>query len=119
MSGLLVLVVEDEQLVRMILAESLRADGFKVLEAENADEALVLLEGNRDIFAVITDVRMPGSMNGIGLARQIESRWPEVRVYLTSAYVEPRNGEMPRSASFIPKPYHPERFIELLKANLD
>jgi two-component system, response regulator PdtaR len=117
MKDLRVLVVEDEQLVRMILAESLRADAFEVLEAGNADEALVVLEDNEEIFAVITDVRMPGSMNGIGLARQIESRWPEIKIILTSAYVEPHNGDIPGSAAFVPKPYSPERFIELLKAD--
>ncbi len=74
---MVVLVVEDETLVRMFMADFLDEAGFKVFEAVHADEALTVLQARPDIQAVITDIEMPaGSMNGLKLAQTIQERWP-------------------------------------------
>jgi CheY-like chemotaxis protein len=70
---LIILVVEDEVLVRTVLAEDLRNHGYDIVEAANADEALSILQSNTGIDLVITDKRMPGSLDGVGLARVIRA----------------------------------------------
>ncbi|MCB5173917.1 response regulator [Microvirga lenta] len=81
---IVILVVEDEPLVRMFLADALDDAGYKVFEAVNADEAVTLLQARPDIQAVVTDIEMPGSMNGIGLARPVRERWPGIGLLVTS-----------------------------------
>jgi CheY-like chemotaxis protein len=66
-----VLIVEDEALVRMTAVDMIEEAGFEILEATNADEAILLLEARRDITVVFTDIEMPGSMNGLRLAEAI------------------------------------------------
>src|SRR5205807_8115222 len=79
-----VLIVEDEFLIRMATAEAIRDAGFNVLEAADADEAVAILEGRTDIRVVFTDIHMPGSMDGAKLAHAIRHRWPSVQVMATS-----------------------------------
>jgi CheY-like chemotaxis protein len=78
------LVVEDETFVRMDVVEMLRVAGFDVLEAANADEAIGMLERSTDIRLVVTDIDMPGSMNGLKLAAAVRDRWPPVSIIATS-----------------------------------
>ncbi|WP_342778220.1 response regulator [Mesorhizobium norvegicum] len=79
-----VLVVEDEPLIRMDIVDFLLGEGFEVLEAANADEAIDLLEANAQIQIMFTDIDMPGSMDGIKLAAAVRDRWPPVRIVATS-----------------------------------
>jgi CheY-like chemotaxis protein len=98
-----VLVVEDEILVRAVLAEELRAESLCVVEAANADEAWAYLQAGGPADLVFSDIQMPGSMDGVELARQISARFPEIKIILTSG-----NPGMRRKASpslFIAKPY--------------
>jgi two-component system, response regulator PdtaR len=92
-----VLVVEDELLVRIFMADFLEEAGFKVFEAVNADEAIVVLEARPDVQAVITDIEMPGSMNGLALAKAIHQRWPRIGIIVTSGRKRPAAGELPVS----------------------
>ena len=85
----LVLVVEDEFFLRYVTAEYLEDCGFSVLQAANADEAVGLLQTNSDVGAVFSDIQMPGSMNGLGLAHWITETLPDVKVLLTSGQVLP------------------------------
>ena len=85
----LVLVVEDEIFLRYVTAEYLEDCGFSVLQAANADEAVGLLQRNREVGAVFSDIQMPGSMNGLGLAHWITETLPDVKVLLTSGQVPP------------------------------
>lgn len=87
--GPLVLVVEDEILLRYVTADYLEDCGFSVLQAANADEAVGLLRRNREVGAVFSDIQMPGSMNGLGLAHWISETLPGVKVLLTSGQVLP------------------------------
>jgi two-component system, response regulator PdtaR len=83
--GPVVLVVEDEGLLRASAMDMVKEAGFDVLAASDADEAIRVLESRSDIRAVFTDVHMPGSMDGLRLARVIRSRWPPVALIVTSA----------------------------------
>jgi two-component system, response regulator PdtaR len=102
-----ILIVEDEQLIRMDAADMIRDLGFKVLEAANADQAIALLETNLDIAAVFSDVQMPGSMDGLALIAAIRDRWPPVALILTSGQVHPPVSAMPEGTRFVSKPYAP------------
>ena len=98
----LVLVVEDEIFLRYVTAEYLEDCGFSVLQAANADEAVGLLRRNRDVGAVFSDIQMPGSMNGLGLANWIAETLPDVKVLLTSGQVLPTTA---REWTLLAKPY--------------
>jgi CheY-like chemotaxis protein len=110
-----VLLVEDEVLVRMMLADQLREAGCRVVEASDADEALLLLRQNLiRPGVVISDIRMPGSMDGLGLARVIRSECPELKLILISAHHTSLE-ELDVDA-FFPKPYDGPAIIRKVKS---
>jgi DNA-binding response OmpR family regulator len=86
-SGLVVLVVEDNDRIRKAEAETLRGCGYDVLTATSATEALQLLTGSR-VDLLITDIRLPGCRNGIALARAVKHSWPDVKVMIVGADVD-------------------------------
>ena len=100
-----ILVVEDEALLRMYAADLLEENGFSVVEAENADTALKLLETRDDVRLLFTDVRMPGSCDGMELARKVHARWPHILLVITSGHLRPAQAEIPDHGHFIGKPY--------------
>ena len=113
-----VLVVEDEVLIRMHIAEYLRDCGFRVIEAGNADEAVVLLnERTIQIDVVFSDVEMPGSMDGFGLARWIRSNRPELVVLLagTPARATEAAAELCQTGPDLAKPYEPQLVLERIR----
>jgi len=99
-----VLVVEDDGLIRMDLIDVLVDAGFEVLEAANADEALLVLERQDGVMALLTDIDMPGSMNGVGLAKVSAERWPQCRIVVISGRYSPEHGSLPAGARFLSKP---------------
>jgi CheY-like chemotaxis protein len=107
----LVLVVEDDPLVRVFGADVLEDAGFAVIEAGDAEEALHILEARSDVRVVFTDIEMPGSLNGLGLAWRIRELWPEIHVLITSGRHVPSLDEMPREDRFVPKPYAPGTLV--------
>jgi CheY-like chemotaxis protein len=107
-----VLLVEDEPLVRMTAADELDDAGFRVVEAKNADEALLVLEAHSDEVQVLfTDVNMPGSMDGMALAERVYQRWPHVLLLISSGYARPHPDEIPDHGRFVPKPYRGETLV--------
>jgi len=102
--AVVVLIVEDEPLVRMLGNDVLTEAGFRVIEAVNVTEALVLLEARPNIMVVVSDVELKGE-NGFELARTVRQRWPRVGVILSSGRASPAPGDMPTNAVFLPKPY--------------
>lgn len=110
----LVLVVEDEALIRMTSADVIRDLGFEVLEAVDADHAVSLLESIQGITVVFTDIQMPGSMDGLLLAGVIRDRWPPIGLLVTSGNARPVSSVMPTGARFISKPYSPFELKEQL-----
>jgi CheY-like chemotaxis protein len=101
----LVLVVEDEPFVRMIATEGLEDAGFEVIEAASADDALRILNSRDDVGVLFTDVNMPGSCDGVELARLVHERWPALRIVITSGRDRPPVGEIPDDGRFVAKPY--------------
>ena len=89
--------------------------GYNVVEACNADEAIAILEMREDILIVVTDIEMPGSMDGIKLARAIRDRWPPVELIVTSGRHRVLTDELPLRVKFMPKPYAPEVLITAIR----
>ena len=100
-----VMVVDDDIFERMGASFMFSDAGYRVIEAENADQALQLFETNTDIGVLFTDVSMPGSMSGSDLAHRVAERWPGVGIIVTSG--RPRPHELPLSMLFHDKPYEP------------
>ena len=100
-----ILLVEDEALVRMIAAEVLSEAGFTVLESANAEEALTVLQTRSDVQVLFTDVNMPGPLDGLGLANLVHSGMPGVGILIGSGRIRPSRAELPPGARFIAKPY--------------
>lgn len=99
-----VLVVEDEPLIRMDLVAVLEDMGFPVLEATNADEAIAMLESDPAITTVITDVDMPGTMDGLALTFLVRDRWPPCHLVVVSGHRRPKISDMAEGSRFIRKP---------------
>ena len=113
------LLVEDEPLVRLTQVDILREAGFWVLEAEDADEAFETIRRRQDVSVVLTDVDMPGSIDGFEFARLVAQGWPEVGVMVISGKALPeREGDLPPSAVFVPKPVYPDVLVEHLNSLL-
>ena len=101
----IVLIVEDEALIRMNTADLIRDLGFEVIEAEDADHAVALLESTPGITVLFTDIQMPGSMDGLRLAAVVRDRWPPAAGLINSGLLHPCAADMPIGAHFIAKPY--------------
>ena len=101
-----VLLVDDEPLVRMTAVDELEDAGFHVLEAANADGAVAALEArSNEVQVLFTAVTMPGSMDGRALAEQVHQRWPHIRRRIASGYAQPHSDGIPDCGHFVPKPY--------------
>src|ERR1700682_6339283 len=111
-----VLIVEDEFLLRMNAVDMIAAAGFEAIEAANADEAIEILENRLDITVVFTDIQMPGSMDGLKLAAAIRGRWPPIKIVATSGIVDVRKANLPEGGRFLSKPYSSAKIIGTLRA---
>jgi CheY-like chemotaxis protein len=110
-----VLIVEDEALVRMTAVGMIEEAGFEILEAANADEAILLLEARSDITVLFTDIEMPGSMDGLRLAQAVRGRWPPIKIIATSGRCVVRDGDLPSGGLFLPKPYNSSQISRALR----
>ena len=99
-----VLVVEDEPLVRLFVAELLIDAGFRVIEAANAAEALTILGAGLEVNVLLADVDMPPGINGYELSHEVRRRWPSVEILVTSGRQWPAEGDLPSGAAFLAKP---------------
>jgi CheY-like chemotaxis protein len=115
MEKAVILVVEDEALIRMEAVQMLEEAGFVAVEASNAEDAARILELRRDIRAVFTDINMPGTIDGMRLARLVRRRWPPIHVILTSGRVFPNEEEFPDNGGFIRKPYEAGHVIAMIR----
>jgi CheY-like chemotaxis protein len=111
----LVLIVEDEALVRLIAASMLQDAGFDTLEADTAEDALQVLERHQGVRVLFSDVQLPGAMDGLGLARTVHVRWPGIGLLLTSGGVTLSHGQIPDDGNFLPKPYNGPQVIEAVR----
>ena len=110
-----VLVVEDEPIVMMDAVQSLQDAGFEVVDAYDGEHALIRLEERPDIAALFTDVNMPGSVDGVALARMAHERRPDMVLVVTSAATKVRSIDLPDDGRFVPKPYNGRQIAELIK----
>jgi CheY-like chemotaxis protein len=111
-----VLIVEDEPLLRMLAVELVEEAGFVALEAADADEAVALLESRPDISLLFTDINMPGSMDGLKLAHAVRNRWPPIKILVVSGAVAPKKSDLPANCCFIGKPYEAEAMVAELRS---
>ena len=101
----IVLVAEDEAMVRELSVSELQDAGYTVIEAADARQALAILENGVPVDVLFTDVNMPGEIDGIVLARMVHSRWPRVGLIVTSGKTDVPETELPVDGRFIRKPY--------------
>jgi two-component system, response regulator PdtaR len=98
-----ILIVEDELLIRLNAVEMIEGAGFEVVEAASADEAIAILEGRLDITVVFTDIQMPGRMDGLKLAAAVRDRWPPIKIVATSGRVKLGPDDLPEGGRFFAK----------------
>lgn len=110
-----VLVVEDEPLIMMDAMQSLEDAGFDVVDAFDAEHALLCLEQRSDISALFTDVNMPGRSDGVQLARMVSERRRDVVVIVTSGGIKIQKSDLPEGGQFVPKPYRGENVAKLIE----
>ena len=111
----IVLIVEDEALVRLVAASMLQDAGFDTLEADTAEDALHLLEEHDEVRVLFSDVQLPGKMDGLALARTVHDRWPDIGLVLTSGGVRVRADQVPDDGEFLSKPYDVNEMVEAVR----
>jgi CheY-like chemotaxis protein len=102
-------------LVRIDAADMVRAGGFEVVEAADADEAIEILETRSDIAVVFTDIQMPGLMDGLKLARAVRGRWRPIKIIATSGHPHIGETELPQGGRFLSKPYSARQVTSVLR----
>src|SRR5450755_1996333 len=106
-----VLVVEDEMLLRMSALDMVEDAGFTSVEAVDADEAVAILESRSDIALLFTDIQMPGSMDGLKLAHAVHERWPPIKIIQASGRLLLANTDAPPESRFFGKPIEAKEMI--------
>lgn len=109
-----VLVVEDEPILLLFASDVVEEAGYEAIGAANADEAIRILSGRDDISIVFTDIRMPGSMDGMKLAAAVRDRWPPIEIIVTSGHMSHDPPDMPARGKFFRKPYRTQHIIDAL-----
>jgi CheY-like chemotaxis protein len=111
-----VLVVEDEMLLRMRAVDMVEDAGFTSVEAVDAAEAIAILESRSDIALLFTDIQMPGTMDGLGLAHSVHERWPPIRIILVSGRLTLANIDIPPESRFFGKPLEAKDVIAEMRS---
>lgn len=109
-----VLVVDDEVFARLLAAQIFLDQGFTVLEADDAEDALTVLDRNDDVGLLFTDISMPGDMDGLRLIERVHQERPQIRCIATSGRLDPRLAALPSSTPFLPKPYTAHALMEAI-----
>jgi DNA-binding NtrC family response regulator len=112
-----ILIVEDEALVRFDLVDFFTAAGWRVFDAENAEQAIAILDRHKDVRVVLTDVQMPGSMDGVKLAHYVRGRFPPTALFVVSGNALIQPDELPERTTFLPKPFDPYRLLRQIEAS--
>jgi len=115
-TGQIVLVVEDEPMQRMLMADMLYEAGFWSVEAADAHQALRMLESRHDIRLVFADIKLPHGMDGLELASIIRRRWPDIEIALTSGKMDAPDDDLPERAVFFQKPYRSHEVLPVLQS---
>ena len=111
-----VLVVEDEMLLRMRAVDMVEDAGFTSVEAVDADQAVAILESRSDIALLFTDIQMPGSMDGLKLAHAVHARWPPIKIILVSGQLRLADLNIPADSRFFGKPLEAKVMIAQMQS---
>jgi CheY-like chemotaxis protein len=111
-----ILLVEDEPLVRIVVVDILMEANFRVIEASSADEALTVLKADVPVDVLLSDVEMPPGVNGYALAHQVRDGWPDVEILMVSGREWPVEGDLPQGAAFLAKPVPNEAILQHVQA---
>jgi CheY-like chemotaxis protein len=111
-----VLVVEDEMLLRMRAVDMVEDAGFTSVEAVDADQAVAILESRSDIALLFTDIQMPGSMDGLKLAHAVHKRWPPIKIILVSGQLRLADLDIPADSRFFGKPLEAKVMIAQMRS---
>ena len=109
-----VLIVEDDQLLRLFTVQMVEEAGFRALQANNADDAVAILEARSDIALLLTDINMSGGMDGLKLAHAVRNRWPPIKIIVISGRVS--EYDLPTDSRFLAKPYQTETMISEIRS---
>src|SRR6202048_3863791 len=110
-----VLVVEDEMLLRMRAVDMVEDAGYTSLEAVDADAAFAILESRSDIALLFTDIQMPGTMDGLKLAHAVHARWPPIKIILVSGQLRLANIDIPADSRFFGQPLEARGLVVAVK----
>jgi CheY-like chemotaxis protein len=110
-----ILIVEDEPVLLMDAVNMVEEAGFEAVEASNADEAIEILTSRADIRILLTDIDMPGSMDGVKLAHYVRDRWPPIEIIIVSGHSTVSAEEMPERGLFFSKPYRPQAITAAMR----
>ena len=111
-----VLIVEDEMMLRMRAVDMVEDAGYTPIEALDADEAVAILESRSDIALMCTDIQMPGSMDGVGLAHAVHARWPSIKIIVVSGQLNPPSIDLPPCSRFFGKPLEAGQMIAQMRS---
>ena len=111
-----VLVAEDETLLRLYAAEALEDAGYKIIAVKDANEALDVMKTTPQVRVLFTDIQMPGPLNGVELARKVHQHWPNVLLLITSGNVTLTPAEIPDHGHFVQKPYSIQEVVEQIQS---
>lgn len=114
-----VLVVEDEPIIRIYVSDILEQSGFDVIEAASGEEALLQIAEGERVCAIVSDVAMPGRVDGFELARRVRDGWPRTGVVLLSGVLEPSSIYLPLGVRFVPKPVKASTLLRLVREVAD
>jgi CheY-like chemotaxis protein len=111
-----ILIVEDEMMLRMRAVDMVEDAGYTSVEAVDADEALAILQSRSDIALMCTDIQMPGSMDGLGLAHAVHTRWPSIKIIVVSGQLNLPNLDLPPLSRFFGKPLEAGEMISQMRS---
>jgi CheY-like chemotaxis protein len=111
-----VLVVEDEMLLRMRAVDMVEDAGYTPVEAVDADEAVAILESRSDIALMFSDIQMPGSMDGLKLAQAVHERWPPIKIIVVSGQLKLADIDIPAGSLFFGKPLEAKAMIAQMRS---
>jgi CheY-like chemotaxis protein len=111
-----VLIVEDEMMLRMRAIDMVEDAGYTPIEALDADEAVAILESRSDIALMCTDIQMPGSMDGLELAHTVRARWPSIKIIVVSGQLNPLSIDLPPCSRFFGKSFEAGKMIAQMRS---
>jgi two-component system, response regulator PdtaR len=111
-----ILIVEDDQLLTFLTVNIVEEAGFVALHAASSDEAVAILESRSDVALLLTDIDMPGSVDGLKLAHAVRNRWPPIKIIVVSGQVRRSKNDLPTNSRFFVKPYHSGTMISEIRS---